>query len=52
MVDTRRTIAGATGAGGSGIGNEDCDPPPPPPPYIAEQFFTQFLGSQCKMENM
>jgi hypothetical protein len=52
MVDTRRTVVGAAGAGGSGIGNEDHDPPPPPPPYIAKQFFTQFLGRQCNMENM
>ena len=53
MVDTCRTIAGATGASGSGAGNENRDPPPPPPPpYTTEQFFTQFLGSQRNMEGM
>jgi hypothetical protein len=41
------TVAGATGAGGSSIGNEDHDPPPPPPPpYTVQQFFMQFLGCQ------
>jgi hypothetical protein len=53
MVDTRRTIAGATRAGGSGTGNENHDPPPPPPPpYTAKQFFAQFLRSQRNMENI
>jgi len=53
MVDTRRTVAGATGAGGSATGNENREPPPPPPLlYTAERFFAQFLGSQRNMENM
>ncbi|XP_066375287.1 uncharacterized protein [Miscanthus floridulus] len=53
MVDTRRIAVGALGASPSGAGNEDRDPPPPPPPsYTAEQFFAQFLGSQCNMEAM
>jgi hypothetical protein len=52
-TNTRRTVYDATEAGGSATGNENRDPPPPPPPsYIAEQFFTQFLGSQHNMENM
>jgi hypothetical protein len=53
MVDTRRSIAGAVGAGGSATRNENSDPPPPPPPpYTVEQFFVQFLESQRNMENM
>jgi hypothetical protein len=53
MPNTRRTVYDAAEAGGSATGNETRDPPPPPPPlYIAEQFFAQFLRSQCNMENM
>jgi hypothetical protein len=53
MPNTRRTMYDATEAGGSATGNENRDPPPPPPPpYTAEQFFAQFLGSQCNMKNM
>jgi hypothetical protein len=51
-ANTRRTIFDATEAGGSAIVNENHDPPPPPLPYTAEQFFTQFLGSQRNMESM
>jgi hypothetical protein len=53
MVDTCRTVAGATRASGSGAGNENRDPPqPPPPPYTTEHFFMQFLGSQRNIEGM
>ena len=40
-----RTRAGASG---SQDGNHDDLPPPPPP--SAQEFFTQFLGSQRTME--
>jgi hypothetical protein len=53
MPNTDHTVYDATEAGGSANGNEDHDPPPPPPPpYTVEQFFAQFLESQCNMENM
>ena len=52
MPNTRRIVYDATEVGGSAAGNENHDPPPPPPPYTAEQFFAQFLGSQCNMEGM